>query len=167
VLFRSFISGYTARLAGVEKGVTKPVPVFSACFGAPFMPLHPHRYAKLLGERIAAHRSQVWLINTGWSGGPVGQGERIAIPYTRAMVNAALDGQLDQVPTWRDPIFGVQVPASCPGVPDAILCPRSTWRDPDEYDRQARQVAAMFQANFEKLAGEVSSEIRAAGPNAG
>lgn len=159
-----FISGYTARVAGVEKGVTQPAPVFSACFGAPFMPLHPQRYAELLGARIAEHGSRVWLINTGWSGGPYGTGRRIPIPHTRAMVNAALDGALDQVPTRRDPIFGVEVPVQCPGVPERILNPRDTWSDPQAYDRQARQVAALFQANFEKYAEQVSPEIRAAGP---
>ena len=159
-----FISGYTARVAGTEKGVTEPSPVFSACYGAPFMPLHPRRYAELLGERIARHGSKVWLINTGWSGGPYGTGKRIDIPHTRAMVNAALDGKLDDVPTWRDPVFGVEVPESCPGVPPEVLRPRDTWPDGAAYDAQARKLAGMFHENFSKYADEVSEAVRNAGP---
>jgi phosphoenolpyruvate carboxykinase (ATP) len=161
-----FISGYTARVAGTEKGVTEPSPVFSACYGAPFMPLHPRRYAELLGERIRQHDAKVWLINTGWAGGPVGVGERVAIPYTRAMVNAALDGQLDDVATWRDPVFGVEVPESCPGVPDVLLRPRESWSDPAAYDTQAAKLAAMFHENFKNFTDEVPEAIIAAGPPA-
>jgi phosphoenolpyruvate carboxykinase (ATP) len=161
-----FISGYTARVAGTEKGITEPAPVFSACYGAPFMPLHPQRYAQLLGERLAQHGTGVWLINTGWTGGPYGEGMRIKIPYTRAMVNAVLDGKLDDVPTWEHPIFRVQVPERCPGIPAAILNPRNTWRNPDAYDAQSRKVAAMFRENFRKLSDEVDDRIRAAEPHA-
>jgi phosphoenolpyruvate carboxykinase (ATP) len=159
-----FISGYTARVAGTEKGVREPSPVFSACYGAPFLPLHPQRYAQLLGERIQKHGSKVWLVNTGWSGGPYGEGERIAIPHTRALINAALDGKLDQVSTWHDRVFGFEVPESCPAVPAAILRPKSTWTEEDAYDAQAAKLARMFRENFEKFAGEVSPEIRHAGP---
>jgi phosphoenolpyruvate carboxykinase (ATP) len=162
-----FISGYTARVAGTEKGVTEPSPVFSACYGAPFMPLHPQRYAELLGARIEKHQSKVWLINTGWTGGPYGVGERMPIPHTRAMVNAALDGQLDDVPLRKDPIFGVEIPVHVPGVPDEILFPRDTWRDQTAYDAQANKLAAMFRENFAKYADQVTDEIRAAGPKAG
>jgi phosphoenolpyruvate carboxykinase (ATP) len=159
-----FISGYTARVAGTEKGVTEPSPVFSACYGAPFMPLHPRRYADLLGERIARHGSKVWLINTGWSGGPYGVGRRMDIPHTRAMVNAALDGKLEGIATRRDPVFGVEIPESCPGVPSAILSPRNTWSDPAAYDAQAKKVAGMFHENFGRYTDEVSDTVHRAGP---
>jgi phosphoenolpyruvate carboxykinase (ATP) len=159
-----FISGYTARVAGTEKGVTEPAPAFSACYGAPFMPLHPQRYAQLLGERLAQHGTRVWLINTGWTRGPYGEGERIKIPYTRAMVNAVLDGKLDDVPTWVHPIFRVQVPEICPGIPSRMLNPRSTWHSADAYDAQARKVASMFRENSRKLSDEVGDKTRAAEP---
>jgi len=159
-----FISGYTARVAGTEKGVTEPAPVFSACYGAPFMPLHPRRYAELLGERIRRHGARVWLINTGWTGGPYGVGQRIAIPHTRAMVNAALDGDLDDVATWRDPVFGFDVPEACPGVPAQILKPRESWADKVAYDAQAAKLAAMFHDNFTAFRDEVPEAVRAAGP---
>ncbi len=161
-----FISGYTARVAGTEKGVTEPTPVFSACYGAPFMPLHPRRYAELLGERIRRHEAKVWLINTGWTGGPHGVGQRISIPYTRAMVNAALDGQLDGVPTWEEPTFGLHVPEHCPGVPSELLRPRDSWSDGPAYDAQAAKLARMFRENFETFAADVSEAVRAAGPKA-
>ncbi|MES9935189.1 MAG: phosphoenolpyruvate carboxykinase [Sedimenticola sp.] len=159
-----FISGYTARVAGTEKGVTEPSPVFSACYGAPFMPLHPRRYAELLGERISRHNARVWLVNTGWSGGPYGTGKRIAIPHTRAMVNAVLDGLLDDVPTWRDPVFGFEVPESCPDVPSEVLRPRGTWSDPAAYDAQAVKLAGMFYENFRNYTDDVPGVIRDAGP---
>lgn len=162
-----FISGYTARVAGTEKGVTEPSPVFSACYGAPFMPLHPQKYAALLGKRLAEHHTSVWLINTGWSGGAYGVGDRMKIPHTRAMVNAVLDGKLDDVPTRIDPIFGLQIPESCPDVPADILDPRGTWPDGAAYDTQARKLAGMFQANFAKFADQVDERIKAAGPLAG
>lgn len=159
-----FISGYTARVAGTEKGVTEPQPVFSACYGAPFMPLHPRRYAELLGERIRRHGSRVWLINTGWIGGPVGKGRRIDIPHTRAMVNAALDGTLNDVATRKDPVFGFEVPLSCPGVPDDILDPSKSWQDPAAYDQQAAKLATMFSENFAQFSEETSEDIAAVGP---
>ena len=162
-----FLSGYTAKVAGTERGVTEPQATFSACFGAPFMALHPAVYARLLGEKIAQHRVQVWLINTGWSGGPYGVGQRIKLAYTRAMVRAALQGQLTAVSTARDPIFGFEIPTQCPDVPPGVLTPRETWRDPQAYDAQARQLAGMFVENFAQFAGDVSAEIRAAGPQHG
>lgn len=159
-----FISGYTARVAGTEKGITEPSPTFSACYGGPFMPLHPQRYAQLLGERLERHGTQVWLINTGWTGGPAGEGQRIAIPYTRAMVNAVLDGRLDETATWMHPVFGVRVPEACPGVPTELLNPRDTWHDPQAYDTQAKKLAALFRENFERFADGVSEPIRNAAP---
>ena len=159
-----FIAGYTARVAGTERGVTEPSPVFSACYGAPFMPLHPQRYAHLLGEKLERHGAKVWMINTGWSGGPYGEGQRLPIPYTRAMVNAVLAGLLDEVPMRRDPVFGVEVPESCPGVPSAILDARGTWRDHAAYDAQAHKLAGMFADNFRLYADQVAPEIRRAAP---
>ena len=162
-----FISGYTARLAGTEKGVTEPQPVFSACYGAPFMPLHPQRYAELLGEKMRDHNVKAWLINTGWTGGPYGEGERMSIAHTRAIVNAVLDSMLDKVATETDPVFGLHVPVECPGVPAEILNPRNTWKKAKNYDRQAQQLAAEFDKNFEKFADGVSEEIRAVAPKVG
>lgn len=159
-----FISGYTARVAGTEKGVIETTPVFSACYGAPFMPLHPRRYAELLGERINKHGSKVWLINTGWTGGPYGVGDRINIPHTRAMVNAALDGKLDNVSLVKDPYFGLEIPETCPGVPTDILMPGNTWEDQSAYDKQAKQLAEMFHDNFREFINEVPGEIVEAGP---
>jgi phosphoenolpyruvate carboxykinase (ATP) len=159
-----FISGYTARVAGTERGVTEPSPVFSACYGAPFMPLHPMRYAELLGEKLTRFGSQVWLINTGWTGGPYGVGERMSIAHTRAMVNAALDGRLDDVPTEQEPFFGLQIPIHCPGVPDKILNPRNTWANKNDYDVQAKKLAAMFAGNFQQFVDQASLEICESGP---
>jgi phosphoenolpyruvate carboxykinase (ATP) len=158
-----FLSGYTAKVAGTEKGVTEPQATFSTCFGAPFMPLSPAIYAGLLGNRIVEHKSDVWLINTGWSGGPYGVGKRMPIGYTRAMVNAALNGDLAQVPLSIDPNFGLAVPETCPGVPSELLNPRSTWADPAAYDQQARKVVGMFVENFKTFEPMVSPEVRAAG----
>ncbi len=159
-----FISGYTAKVAGTEVGVTEPTATFSTCFGAPFMPRHPGVYAKLLGERIARHGARTWLINTGWTGGPYGVGHRISIAHTRAMVHAALEGGLEGVPLVTDPIFGLQVPTACPGVPAEVLQPRSTWSDAAAYDAQARKLARMFVENFRTFADGVSPEILAAAP---
>jgi phosphoenolpyruvate carboxykinase (ATP) len=162
-----FISGYTARVAGTEKGVTEPSPVFSACYGAPFMPLHPQRYAELLGRLIEEHDARVWLVNTGWTGGPYGQGKRMPIPYTRAMVNAVLDGRLNDVSMRKDPIFGVGIPTEVPDVPSEILFPRDTWKDQTAYDAQAIKLAGMFEENFKKFADQVTDEIKQAAPKAG
>jgi phosphoenolpyruvate carboxykinase (ATP) len=162
-----FISGYTAKLAGTEVGVKEPKATFSACFGAPFMPRHPAEYAHMLTDRLAEHGVTVWLVNTGWTGGPYGTGERMNIAHTRAMVRAALTGRLADVPTRIDPIFRVEVPLTCPDVPDAFLDPRATWADPDAYDRQAARLARMFADNFADYADGASAEIREAGPVVG
>jgi phosphoenolpyruvate carboxykinase (ATP) len=159
-----FISGYTAKLAGTEIGVKEPMATFSACFGAPFMPRHPGEYAAMLAERLDGHRVGAWLVNTGWTGGPYGIGERMDIDHTRSMVRAALSGALDDVATVTDPIFGVEVPTSCPDVPAEFLQPRATWTDPDAYDRQAKALAHMFAENFAAYADGVSEAVRAAGP---
>ncbi len=159
-----FISGYTARVAGTERGVDEPSPVFSACYGAPFMPMHPMRYAELLGHKLDLHSSQVWLINTGWSGGPYGVGARISLAHTRAIVNAALDGKLNDVATEQEPFFGLNIPKECPGVPSEILNPRKTWSNVDEYDTQAKKLADMFAANFAQFADQTDAAIRNAGP---
>ena len=160
-----FISGYTSKLAGTETGVTTPQATFSACFGAPFLPLHPSRYAEMLGERIEKHVPQVYLVNTGWTGGPYGEGKRIQLAYTRAMVNAVLSGQFDGADFKPHPIFQVEVPTSCPHVPSEVLDPRNTWRDKDAYDHSARELARRFDRNSEKFS-DVSAEILAAGPRA-
>jgi phosphoenolpyruvate carboxykinase (ATP) len=163
-----FLSGYTAKVAGTERGVTEPEPNFSTCFAAPFLVLPPTVYARMLGERIVRHDCRVWLINTGWTGGPYGTGSRIDISATRALVRAALDGSLDDAPIRRDDIFRLDVPEHVPGVPDDILRPRDTWQDKDAFDRQAQRLARMFAENFSKnFAGSVSREVASAGPAAG
>jgi phosphoenolpyruvate carboxykinase (ATP) len=159
-----FMSGYTAKVAGTERGVTEPQATFSSCFGAVFLVWHPTRYAEMLGRLIDEHGSHVWLVNTGWSGGAYGVGKRMKLSYTRAMVRAALSGALDDVGTTTDPIFGLHVPANVPGVPDNVLRPRDTWSDKVAYDTQAKKLAEMFQKNFEKF-GTVDARISAAGPN--
>ncbi|MFW5904827.1 MAG: phosphoenolpyruvate carboxykinase (ATP) [bacterium] len=159
-----FISGYTAKVAGTERGVTEPKAAFSACFGAPFLPRHPTEYAGMLGDRLREHGARVWLVNTGWSGGGFGVGSRIRLPYTRRMVEAALHGELDEASTWTDPVFGLRVPAEVDGVPTRVLRPRETWGDPDAYDAAAARLAGMFRENFEKYEDEASAEVRAAGP---
>ncbi len=159
-----FLSGYTAKVAGTEKGVTEPSATFSTCFGAPFMTLPPTVYAELLGEKIAQHAVNVWLINTGWTGGPYGVGSRMKLAHTRAMIHAALDGSLADVPMMTDPIFGLAIPTTCPGVPDEVLNPRNTWQDPVAYDTQAQKLAAMFVKNFQLFADVVSPEVLAVGP---
>jgi phosphoenolpyruvate carboxykinase (ATP) len=161
-----FLSGYTAKLAGTERGVTTPQATFSTCFGAPFMVHFPTVYADMLGKRIAEHGSTVWLLNTGWTGGPFGVGERMKIAHTRAMVTAVLDDRLRDVPTRPDPIFGVHVPTECPGVPVEVLQPRNTWADKSAYDAKAKNLAQQFDENFKQFAGNVDSRIAAAGPNA-
>ncbi|MBO67962.1 MAG: phosphoenolpyruvate carboxykinase (ATP) [Acidiferrobacteraceae bacterium] len=160
-----FINGYTAKVAGTEKGVTEPSPTFSPCYGGPFLPLHPRRYAEMLGERIDRHEVSVWFINTGWTGGGYGVGERMPIHYTRAIVNAALEGKLNSVPTSTDPTFGFEVPIECPGVPAELLNPRNTWDDKQAYDQQAQKLARQFEDNFSEYADDVSDKVRAAGPS--
>jgi phosphoenolpyruvate carboxykinase (ATP) len=159
-----FLSGYTARVAGTEKGVTEPKAVFSTCFGAPFLPLNPNVYARMLGEKIARHDARVWLVNTGWTGGPYGVGRRMPIAHTRAMIAAALSGRLDSVPYRIHPIFNVEMPTRCPDVPEEVLDPRSTWRDPHAYDEQARKLAAMFGENFKRFESDVPQAVKEAGP---
>jgi phosphoenolpyruvate carboxykinase (ATP) len=160
-----FLSGYTAKVAGTEKGVTEPKATFSTCFGAPFLPLPPSRYARMLGERIERHQSRVWLVNTGWTGGPYGVGKRMKIDYTRAMIRAALAGALDRVGYEKDPIFNLQIPESCPGVPTDVLRPRNTWSNGADYDAKAARLAAMFVDNFKMFEQTVTAEVLAAGPN--
>ena len=160
-----FLSGYTAKLAGTEAGMGKdPVPEFSTCFGAPFLPLAPHVYAEMLGERLKKHNAACWLVNTGWSGGKYGVGKRMALKITRALVNAALGGQLEKVEFTTEPAFGLHIPVSCPEVPSEILNPRNSWADKAAYDRTAADLAARFEANFANF--DASDEIRAAGPKA-
>jgi len=159
-----FLSGYTAKVAGTERGVTEPVATFSACFGAPFLPRHPGVYAEMLGNKLREHSASVWLVNTGWSGGGHGVGSRMKLGYTRAMVNAALDGGLDAGEFAADPVFGMDVPSSVPGVPSEVLRPRDAWADGAAYDAAAARLADMFRANFEQFASEVSDEVKAAGP---
>lgn len=159
-----FISGYTAKVAGTERGVTEPQATFSACFGAPFMPLHPTVYAELLADKIREHGSNVWLINTGWTGGPHGIGSRMSLPHTRRIVNAVLSGELDDVDYVEEPFFGLAIPVMVPGVPSDILDPRNTWDDKDGYDTQANKLASMFHKNFEEYKDRTSAEILSGGP---
>ena len=159
-----FISGYTAKVAGTEIGVTEPQATFSACFGEPFMPMHPGVYADLLSSKMAEHGSTAWLINTGWSGGPYGVGNRMKIKYTRAMLNAALDGHLENVEYVVDDRFGFEIPKTCPGVPSEVLIPRQTWSDGESYDATADKLASMFNENFQRYAAGVSDEVNSAAP---
>ena len=161
-----FLSGYTAKVAGTERGVKEPEATFSTCFGAPFMVLHPGVYADLLGRKISEHMSACWLVNTGWSGGPYGVGQRMKISYTRAMIRAILNGRLALVDTKSDPIFGLNIPESCPDVPTEVLQPRSTWSDPEAYDKQAHDLARRFNENFKKYEAGVSDAVRAVAPKA-
>ena len=161
-----FLSGYTAKVAGTERGMGKePQATFSTCFGAPFLALPPTVYADLLAKKMRQHNSRCWLVNTGWSGGSFGVGSRIKIAYSRAMVNAALEGKLDTVKFVKDPIFGFEVPTECPGVPPEILNPRMTWGDKSAYDAKARELVALFERNFKQFAEAVPAEVRAAGMN--
>jgi phosphoenolpyruvate carboxykinase (ATP) len=159
-----FLSGYTAKVAGTEKGVKDPTATFSTCFGAPFLPLNPNVYARGLGERIGRYHARVWLVNTGWTGGAFGVGKRMSIAHTRAMITAALSGQLDNVQYQRHPIFNVEMPLTCPGVPDEVLDPRSTWTDRSAYDQQAKKLASMFVENFKMFEGDVDRTVVEAGP---
>lgn len=159
-----FISGYTAKVAGTEEGVTEPKPTFSACFGAPFLPLHPGRYAEMLGEKMKKHKVNVWLINTGWTGGSYGVGQRIKLSYTRTLITAALEGKLNDVDTQTDPIFGLAIPVTVPGVPAELLVPKNTWADKEAYDARAKTLAEFFVKNFKTYESGVSDEIKSAGP---
>ncbi|HRP53749.1 MAG TPA: phosphoenolpyruvate carboxykinase (ATP), partial [Fluviicola sp.] len=159
-----FMSGYTAKVAGTEVGITEPTTTFSACFGKAFLPLHPAKYAELLGKKLEGTDIKVWLINTGWSGGSYGVGSRMKLSYTRARITAALTGKLDQVSYEKLPIFDLEFPTSCPEVPSEILNPRSTWADKADYDKKAAHLAEQFVKNFEQFAAETSSAILAAAP---
>jgi phosphoenolpyruvate carboxykinase (ATP) len=162
-----FLSGYTAKVAGTERGVTEPKATFSTCFGAPFLPRHPSVYAEMLGERLRKHQSQVWLINTGWTGGPFGEGTRMKLGHTRLMVRHALSGTLDDVEMVPDPVFDIEVPVAVPDVPSEVLRPRNTWKDPAAYDACAAQLARMFEENFDKYRAHVPRGVAAAGPKLG
>ena len=159
-----FISGYTAKVAGTERGVTEPQATFSACFGAPFMPLHPTVYAELLADKIRRHNADVWLINTGWTGGPHGVGHRMELSHTRQMLSEALQGNLEDVDYELDDIFGLAIPESVEGVPNEVLIPRKTWSDKEAYDAKAEELASMFAENFTQFESEASSELIKAGP---
>jgi phosphoenolpyruvate carboxykinase (ATP) len=159
-----FLSGFTAKLAGTEIGVTEPQPTFSTCFGAPFLPQPPSVYARMLGEKLDRHKPSVWLVNTGWTGGPFGEGERMPIDATRALLDAALFGELDEVDYRTDEVFGFEVPKHVPGVDAKLLDPRMTWRDGAAYDRKANELAQLFRSNFEKFAPSMPPEVAAAGP---
>jgi len=161
-----FLAGYTARVAGTERGITEPQATFSTCFGAPFMPLNPTVYARLLAEKVRQHNVKLWMINTGWTGGPYGQGTRMKLVYTRAMVNAALNGLLDGVEYITDPVFGFAVPSAVPDVPPEVLLPRNTWRDPWAYDITARELVARAEKYMQQFVGYMTDEIRAAAPQA-
>ena len=159
-----FISGYTAKVAGTETGITEPKPTFSACFGAPFLPLHPGKYAMMLGKKMQENKVNVWLINTGWTGGTYGVGKRMKLSYTRAMITAALEGKLNNVSFGQHEVFGVAMPTNCPGVPSELLNPRNTWTDKNAYDEKAKCLAGLFINNFEKYCAGVSEEVLRAAP---
>ena len=162
-----FVSGYTAKIAGTEQGVTEPQATFSACFGAAFMVWHPSKYATMLAERMERHKTRAWLVNTGWSGGAYGVGKRMDIDVTRAIIDAIHSGGLDDVPTQTDPVFGLAIPTRCLGVPGHLLVPANTWRNPSDYQVTAKKVAQLFIKNFEKYAKDGPPEIKAAGPRVG
>jgi phosphoenolpyruvate carboxykinase (ATP) len=159
-----FLSGFTAKLAGTEVGVSEPQPTFSTCFAAPFLLQPPGVYARMFGEKIDEHGATAWLVNTGWTGGPFGEGERMPIEATRDLLHAALSGRLDDVEYRVDETFGFEVPVSVPGVEQALLDPRSTWSDPAAYDERARRLAAMFRKNFEKFP-DAGDDVVSAGPS--
>ena len=161
-----FLSGYTSKLAGTETGLgSEPQATFSTCFGAPFLPLYPQRYADLLIEKIKIHKARVWLVNTGWTGGPFGIGERVKLQYTRAMIRAALTGQFDEVAFHQDPCFGLQIPEACPMIPAQMLNPMSTWADAAAYQSQAAALIAQFERNFKQFEGVVTNQVLESGPH--
>ncbi len=159
-----FISGYTAKVAGTEVGIKEPKTVFSACFGAPFLPLHPTKYAEMLGEKMTKYNTNVWLVNTGWTGGEYGVGNRMKLKYTRAMITAALNGELDHVNYAEHPIFGIEMPSNCPNVPDEVLNPRGTWESKVAYDAKANDLAKKFNANFKQFEDQANNDILSAAP---
>ena len=156
-----FLSGFTSKVAGTERGVTEPEPTFSTCFGAPFMPRRPEAYGNLLRDKIATHGATCWLVNTGWTGGAYGTGSRMPIKATRALLTAALDGSLAEANFRKDPNFGFDVPVSVPGVADILLDPRRTWNDPDGYDAQAEKLVKMFSENFTQYEAHIDDDVRA------
>ena len=162
-----FVSGYTAKVAGTEVGVTEPQVTFSACFGKAFLPLHPTKYAELLGEKLKKNKVNVWLVNTGWCGGPYGVGSRIKLSYTRALISSALNGLLDEVEYIETPFFGLATPVSCPGVPAELLFPRNAWSNKEQFDVKAAELAEKFVRNFSQFAEFASEEILAASPKVG
>jgi phosphoenolpyruvate carboxykinase (ATP) len=159
-----FISGYTAKVAGTEMGVTEPSATFSACFGAPFLVWHPTKYAEMLAEKLAKHNAQTWLVNTGWSGGAYGVGKRMSLKHTRAIIDAIHSGTLKNAPTVEDPLFGLAIPTEVPGVPSEVLIPRNTWADKAAFDNTARKLATLFKDNFKTYEDQASAAIRGAGP---
>jgi phosphoenolpyruvate carboxykinase (ATP) len=161
-----FISGYTAKVAGTEMGITEPQTTFSPCFGGPFLVWHPNKYAELLAEKMKKHNARVWLVNTGWGGGGPGVGKRISLKNTRAIIDAIHDGSLAKVKMQRDPVFGFDVATECANVPSEILIPRNAWTDKTSYDAMAQKLAGLFIKNFETYAGGVSDEVKAAAPKA-
>ena len=163
-LFYHFVTGFTSKLAGTERGITEPQPTFSTCFGEPFMPLDPLIYAEMLGKKIELHNTKVFLINTGWSGGPYGVGNRMNLKYTRAMVTAALNGDLDEVEYKHDEIFNVEIPQYCPNVPNELLNPIDTWANKEAYSAAAKKLAKMFRENFATKYPNMPEHIVNAGP---
>ena len=161
-----FLSGYTSKLAGTERGVTSPEATFSTCFGSPFLPLPATRYAEMLGDKIDEHDSKVYLVNTGWTGGAYGTGSRMKLAYTRAMIQAALEGELANIETIKDDIFGLEIPLHVPGVPDEVLQPIKTWADPAEYNKSAKDLAAQFRENFKKFENVPNKIEELGGPTA-
>jgi phosphoenolpyruvate carboxykinase (ATP) len=159
-----FVSGYTAKVAGTEMGVTEPQATFSPCFGGPFLVWHPSKYAELLAEKMRKHAANVWLVNTGWSGGAYGTGQRMKLSITRAIIDAIHSGQLASAPTQKDPVFGFEVVTACPGVPSRVLQPKQTWSDGAAYDAAAAKLAGLFRKNFEQYATTVGAAIAAGGP---
>jgi phosphoenolpyruvate carboxykinase (ATP) len=159
-----YISGYTAKVAGTEVGVNEPEATFSACFGAPFLVWHPMKYASLLAEKMRKHNAKVWLVNTGWSGGPYGVGKRMSIAHTRAIIDAIHAGALDNVETTDDPVFGLHIPRSVPGVPENVLIPSKTWADKNAYQATTAKLSRLFNENFKKYADEASDEVKKASP---
>ena len=158
-----FLSGYTARLAGTEENISEPQAIFSTCFGAPFMPRYPSVYARMLGELISTYDVRCWLINTGWTGGSYGVGQRIAISHTRTLIQNVIDGKLSTVPHRIDPYFGLAIPTVCPDVPQEILLPKNTWADKQAYDQTAHLVMKRFEVNFRQFANDVDESIPVVG----
>ncbi len=159
-----FISGYTAKVAGTEVGVTEPEATFSPCFGGPFLVWHPAKYAELLAEKMREHKAHAWLVNTGWSGGAYGTGARMSLKYTRAIIDAVHDGSLAKSLTETDPVFGLEVPTECANVPNEILIPKNTWNDNNAFDATANKLASLFTSNFKKYESDASEAIKSAGP---